>query len=221
MTASTYALVVLSAVTHAYWNFLLKRSGGSSAVVGLSKIVEAILLAPLLLLGLGTEPGQLNGQWILPIVGALLVLLNYVFLAAAYRRGDLALVYPVSRGGMLLFLPPLAYVTIGERISASGWIALASILVGIAALQLPGFKSVASFGSIATFLALLASLTAAGYTVWDKRAVQILTPFTYFSAYTLLVGGAYVLILGRSFRLEAVREAWVKHRSVIPFSRRI
>ena len=43
MTVETFLLVALSALTHAYWNFLLKRTGGSQTVVALSKVVEAAL----------------------------------------------------------------------------------------------------------------------------------------------------------------------------------
>ena len=45
----TYALaiVVISTFTHAYWNFLLKRAGGSSTFIALSKIAEVVCFAPL------------------------------------------------------------------------------------------------------------------------------------------------------------------------------
>ena len=210
MTGGTYALVVLSAVTHAYWNFLLKRSGGSPAVIGLSKIAEAIILGPLLLTGVATDPTRLIELWRLPTIGAILVLLNYVFLTAAYRRGELSVVYPISRGGILMFLPPLAFLTIGERISALGWVAIASIVTGIASVQTPG-----AIRGPATLYALVAAFTAACYTIWDKQAVQVLTPLTYFSAYTVLVGIAYLFILLRTTPIEATRSAWDLERRVI------
>jgi drug/metabolite transporter (DMT)-like permease len=221
MTAGTYALVVLSAVTHAYWNFLLKRSGGSPAVVGLSKIAEAILLGSLLLTGVGTDSAQLLESWRLPVVGAVLVLLNYVFLTAAYRRGELSLVYPISRGGILMFLPPLAFLAIGESISALGWVAIAAIMAGIASVQLSKFSRGAlrtwqkAIRGPATVYALLASFVAACYTIWDKQAVQVLTPFTYFSGYTVLVGLAYTFILFRTVPMVSARAVWGVERKVI------
>ena len=210
MTPGTYALVVLSAVTHAYWNFLLKRSGGSPAVVGLSKVAEAILLGPLLLTGAGTDPAQLFDSWKLPAVGAVLVLLNYLLLTAAYRHGELSLVYPISRGGMLVFLPPLAFLAIGERLSALGWIAITVIVAGICFVQVP-----TAIRGPATVYALLASFVAACYTIWDKQAVQALTPLTYFSGYTVLVGVAYVFILFRTVPVDTARTAWAVERKVI------
>ena len=141
---------------------------------------------------------RLADTWILPFVGAILVLINYVALAAAYRRAELSVVYPISRGGMLLVLPPLAFLAIGERLSTLGWTALTLIVAGIAMLQIPSFSPSAlmKFGgqihASATAYALLAALVAACYTVWDKRAIQVLSPLTYFAAYTVILGIVYV-----------------------------
>ena len=46
MTFTAALLVILSATTHAYWNFLLKRSGGTQLFVGLSKVGEVVMFAP-------------------------------------------------------------------------------------------------------------------------------------------------------------------------------
>ena len=100
------------------------------------------MLAPFLVIGYTASSVRLADTWILPFVGAILVLINYVALAAAYRRAELSVVYPISRGGMLLFLPPLAFLAIGERLSTLGWTALTLIVAGIAMLQIPSFSLV-------------------------------------------------------------------------------
>ena len=210
MSAGAYVLVILSAAAHAYWNFLLKRSGGSQEVVGLSKVAEAVLMGGLLIAGIGTDPGQLPGAWLLPVVGAALVLLNYILLTMAYRHGELSLVYPVSRGAMLVFLPPLAFLTLGERLDATGWIAIALIVAGIGVMQGRALPR-----GPAMIYALLAALVAAGYTAWDKRAVQLLPPLTYFAAYTVLVGMAYAAVLQQSSSAGAAAAVWRDARPTI------
>ncbi len=210
MSAAAYVLVILSAAGHAYWNFLLKRSGASHEIVGLSKIAEAAAFGILLLTGIGTEPARLPPAWLLPVVGAWLVLLNYVLLTLAYRHGDLSLVYPMSRGAMLVFLPPVAFVTLGERLDAVGWVAISIIVAGIALMQgraLPRAR--------ATVYALLAAVVGAGYTAWDKRSLQFLPPLTYFGAYTVLVGIAYVAFMRHTARPGAVAETWRTARGTI------
>ena len=221
MTTGTYLLVVLSAAGHAYWNFLLKRSGGSQEVVGLSKVLEAIGLGLLLLTGVTAGPVQVAHHWTWPAVGALLVLANYALLAAAYQLGDLSLVYPVSRGAMLVFLPPLAYLTIGERLDAVGQLSILAIVAGIALLQLRSYAAASwraygrSVTSPATLYALFAAVSAACYTVWDKQAVQVLPPLAYFAGYTVVLGVVYVAILERRVPRPRLADAWRAHRSAI------
>ena len=113
-------LVLASAVAHAYWNFLLKRSAGTEIFVGLSKVAEALVFAPIFLVA--ALPGMPLTWLTLLLVGVatLGVLANYAALTLAYRHGDLSFAYPVSRGATLLFLPLLAMVTIGERVNAVG-----------------------------------------------------------------------------------------------------
>jgi drug/metabolite transporter (DMT)-like permease len=210
VTPGAYLLVILSAAAHACWNFLLKRSAARQEVVGLSKIVEAFLLGVLLLTGIGTEPALLPRAWLLPVVGAALSLLNYVLLTTAYRHGELSLVYPMSRGAMLAFVPPLAFVVFGERLDAMGWFAIAIIVGGIALLH-----GRAVSRTPAPLFALLAALAAAAYTVWDKRAVQVLSPLTYFAAYTVLVGVAYAGVIRRWAPRGAALHAWRSERGAI------
>ncbi len=40
-----YTLVLISAFTHAYWNFILKRAKGTQVFIGLSKVAEIVLFA--------------------------------------------------------------------------------------------------------------------------------------------------------------------------------
>lgn len=218
MNATAYALVVASAATHAYWNLLLKRSGGSQTIVGLSKIVEAIAMLPLLI---ATTAGgaTLAASWVWPVVGAVLVFLNYLLLTRAYATGEFSLVYPVSRGAMLVFLPPLAFVTIGERISGRGAAAVSVILVGLVAAHWSAPRSAADTDrprvAPGVAFALLAALAASAYTLWDKQAVQTLSPLPYFAAYTVIVAVAYGVLLRRSADRSRLASVWREHWSAI------
>src|SRR4051812_7237793 len=120
MPETAYAVVALSTVTHATWNFLVKRAGGGHTLVALSKVAEMILFAPLFFLLAWPSASFDRGSWLLVVVGAVLVLANYGALARAYAAGELSVVYPVSRAGVLLFLPALGYLAFGEHISRVG-----------------------------------------------------------------------------------------------------
>src|SRR5215207_11260067 len=150
MQLAAYGIVVASTVTHAYWNFLIKRSGGGQVFVGLSKVLEAVVFAPVFVVAIlaGDAFGLLHA-WPIILIGALLTLANYLALGRAYEIGDMSIVYPVARGGTLLFLPALGFAVFGERLSTLGCAALVSIIAGIVVLQLPAL---------------------------DRRAVRVLVP---------------------------------------------
>jgi len=219
--ASAVALVLSSTASHAYWNFLLKRAGGSDSVLGLSKVAEAVLFAPLFVWLMIWRYPDHPGMWGWIVVAAALALANYMAVAKAYSLGDLSLVYPIGRAGILLFLPALGYLAFGERPSPLGWLALSLIVFGILVLQLPAFSTAAiaafvpQLRSRAVAFALLAALAAAGYTVWDKRALRELPAFTYFYGYTALVAAAYIAMIWRAHPSEQVTQTWRAHKSAI------
>ena len=110
--ATPYLLVLVAAVLHAYWNYLLKRAGGGQLFVGLSKVAEVALFAPVFaVVGLREATSHGTQLWPLAVVGAALTLANYVLLAKAYEHADLSFVYPVSRGAVLIFVPVLGFLS--------------------------------------------------------------------------------------------------------------
>jgi drug/metabolite transporter (DMT)-like permease len=203
------AAVLLSAVFHAVWNYLLRRAGGNTTVAALGIITEAILLVPLAVIAWYSSGGL---QWatFLPAiaVAALLALANYQALMAAYRRADMSLVYPVARGGVFLFLPLLGFLVFGERLDALGWLSVSLIVFGIMMLPLARLDR-ASFSQMGRHLrnramvyALVAAAFTAAYTVWDKYAISRLDTVLYFAGYTILLAVWFIGVLARTPRTE-------------------
>lgn len=221
LSGAAVGLVATSALLHAGWNLLLKRAGGSQLVVAMSKVAEAVVFAPVFLLaGHDGLPG--TGMALLyTLVAATGVLGNYVALAAAYRRSDLSVVYPVSRGAALVFLPLLGATVLGERLGADALTGLALILGGIVVLQLPaldraGLRTLArSFRDPAMGFAVLAAFLTATYTIWDKIAIRVMPPFAYMYLYTVWVAAAYG---GWALRRASAAErasTWRDHKTAI------
>lgn len=221
MTPALVALVFASALAHAYWNFLLKRSGGTGIFVGLSKLVEAVVFAPFfVVLAL---PGMPRTSLALVLVGVATigVLTNYVALTMAYRHGDLSIAYPVSRGATLVFLPVLAFLLIRERLSMHGVVGLLAIVAGVVALTLPTL-SLGALRELGTHLrhravlwALAVGLTNAIFTLWDKFSLRTLAPFTYMYAYTTLTAAAYSVYVWSHHTHRAIVAEWRRHRGSI------
>jgi uncharacterized membrane protein len=213
-----YILVAVSAFTHAYWNFLLKKAGGSQVFIGLSKLSEIILFGIPFFIFAAKYSETILRYWPLAVIGALFVLLNYLFLGQAYRAGDLSLVYPISRAGALLFLPVLAYAFINERLDLVGAFSILLIITGIFVLQLQSFhfpeilQGLTHLRSKANLFALLAAFTVACYTLWDKNALLFLPAFIYFYLYTTLAGIIYGLYIFVQYPRPAIHEEWAAHK---------
>ena len=218
MTLGAVLLVLVSAVTHAWWNYLLKRAGGSHVFVGLSKASEAAVFLPVFLATLWfTPPVPVGGVALYVGVGTVMVLASYAALAAAYKHGDLSFAYPIARGGALLFLPALGWLVFRERVGPLGWLAIAAIVSGVLTMQLPALRRGAwrelgahLTGPATLFALLLAFLLAAG-TIVDKIAVRTVPLFAYFYGYTAGAGVCYLAWAGRTYGVEALRAEWSAH----------
>ncbi len=63
----------------------------------------------------------------------------FVLLAAAYRRGDLSVVYPTARGTAPLIAVIIGITLLGERLAPVGFLGVAALLAGILILQRPWY----------------------------------------------------------------------------------
>jgi drug/metabolite transporter (DMT)-like permease len=221
VTLSLLALVLVSALAHAWWNFLLKRSAGFDIFVGLSKVVEALAFAPFfVVLALPGMPLTWHAVGLV-LVATAGVLANYAALTMAYRHGDLMIAYPVSRGATLLFLPVLGWLALGERLAPLGLLGLATIVAGVVVLNLPAI-SLAALRQLeehlrhrAIFWAVVVALNTAVFTLWDKFAVQSLEPFTYMYLYTALTAVGYMVFVARRHPRAVIAREWRDKRGAI------
>jgi drug/metabolite transporter (DMT)-like permease len=191
MSWAVVGALLLAALMHAAWNALLKaRPPGQARAIspplvastGLS-VCWALLGWPLVLCA-GPLPWA---AWpaLLGSVGVHLV--YFTLLAAAYRQGDLSVVYPLARG-----VPPLL-VTVagmlwGDRPSALLLAGVGAIALGVLGLQ----SAPASPRSV--LFALSSALCTAAYTLLDGHAVRISAdPWSYTAHLVALQGTAFSL----------------------------
>lgn len=181
MTTVAFALVLCSALSHSTWNFLLKRSEHKVAFLGSATAVAfSLLIVPAVVIavvdGVGTK-GLMLGA-----VTAGLHAVYGTFLSRGYRQGDLSIVYPVSRGMGLALIPLGAALLLSEHISAVAVVGIALIVTGVYAINielhalgdvLQPFRSIWSPAGRA---ALTTGGVIAAYSLWDKHALDYLSP---------------------------------------------
>ncbi len=181
MTGVALLLVLASAVCHASWNFLLKRSKHKMAFLGSAGIIGSFtLLGPALVVaavsGIGTAGIAL---------GCATACLHGVYglsLARGYRLGELSSVYPVSRGVGLALIPVGAALLLDESISTIAVLGIVMIVAGVYALHIEphAVRDLAAplrtLNQPAGRTALLTGGLIATYSLWDKNALDELSP---------------------------------------------
>jgi drug/metabolite transporter (DMT)-like permease len=168
------ALVLLAAWAHAAWNLVAKGAQGGAAFVWLTTIASAVLYAPVLVTGIDLDAAAIA---LMAGSGALHAM-YFVLLQRGYATGDLSLVYPLARGTGPLLSTVAAIAFLGEHPTPVA-IAGAAVIVG-AVFSLAGRPR--GDASAAVVFALLTGVAIAGYTLWDKQAVDAhgLDPLTYY-----------------------------------------
>lgn len=196
MAPAALALALGAAVLHAGWNVLLARSRDVRAATTVALVVGVIVFAPFAAIGWRVEAAAI--PWI--VASALLELVYYVLLTAAYSRSDLSLVYPIARGVapvLVLVGASLAGVTLGP------WQALGVVLVGGGVLLVRGLGGQVDGRGVA--LALVIAGTIAGYTLVDNEGVEHASAIAYLELVLLPVAVAAVLAHAATGGLGRVR----------------
>ena len=115
----------------------------------------------------------------------------FVFLAAAYRRGDLSVVYPLARGTAPLLAVLVGVGGLGERLGVGGSLGVVALLAGFLWLQRPwralALASRGTRGGAArrtaldspVLFALATGVTIATYTTIDRLGTRLIEPVPY------------------------------------------
>lgn len=183
MDSLALALVLVSAVMHASWNILLKTSGDPLRTVTAGMIAASFVIVPgaaVAWWALGRSPVPPEGIAV-GFASGLAEIAYFVFLAAAYRRGDLSVVYPLARGTAPLLIVVIGVVVLGERLVPMAAAGVALLIAGLLTVQRPWRllrgRHAAERGA-ATF-ALLTAIMIATYTSIDRVGSQLVPPWLY------------------------------------------
>ena len=183
MNLLALALVLASALIHASWNYLLKKSGGGSGLITAASLLSVVIYAPIVAVAAWTQHYELQPMHLVLMLGSGLIHTAYfLLLDRAYRSGgDLSIVYPLARATGPLLTIAVAILVLGERPGATAL--MGAVLVGISALILTGnpFAAHRAGARRAAGFALLTGCMIATYTVWDKASVAtwLIPPLVY------------------------------------------
>jgi drug/metabolite transporter (DMT)-like permease len=184
-------LALVASALHGTWNVLVKVSGDPTTTLTRSTVAAAVLIAPPAFVAwlLDGRPSLTPQAAALAAVSAALELAYIFLLSAAYRRGEVSVVYPIARGSAPLPAVLFGLIVLGERLATPQLFGVALLLAGILAVTL------SQTSGRATLPALLTGIAIAAYTSVDRVGVRIAAPWLYgWLLVTLLATG---LLLAR------------------------
>ena len=214
MSITAVLLILLSAFTHAAWNFFSKQGKAGARFYFLANTAGVIYLFPVVLFfhrQLFSFPAAF---FFLAVFSGLCEGVYYLCLGKAYQLGDLSIIYPLARS-----LPSL--IVLLFSFSAEGGHNLSPLLAGGVLLILIGTyflprknfreNTLKNYINPASFFALLTALGTAGYSILGDKAlflarssdVVLPNPLALSLVYLFLEGlfaclwlGLYILIRG-------------------------
>ena len=189
-------LVAISAVLHVAWNVRLKTAGDPLRAATVGMLAASVVIVPI-----GAAAWWVTGAVDLPVAGVALAIISgtveaayFVLLSAAYRRGDLSVVYPIARGTAPLLAVAVGVVVLGERLGFAGSLGVVALVAGFLVLQRP-WRALRGHRGLdpAIGFALATGVTIATYTALDRVGTRLIDPLPY--AAILWVTTSVVLVL--------------------------
>ena len=211
MSIGAFALVVVGALLHAYWNVQMKRARAGVGFIWLFTLIAVAFLAPA-----GVYRLIETGSWgdtrtlLAAAASAIVHVVYHNALQLGYRHGDFSTVYPVARGVAPLMTVVGAALLLSESVPFTNWVGAGAIATGIVLLSLkrgdgasPGHKGVG--------WAILTGISITTYTLIDAWAVVELhaDPLAYYfvsQVFRAILFAPAALAVFDSFR-EAVRDS--------------
>ena len=223
MSTQALILIFFSALMHAFWNLLVKRSGDKTVFIWWMFLAAGTLFTVLLPFFPGPLPAPTPRIVLLAVGGAACFVFYHLFTGRAYRSGDLSLTYPLAQTAML-YVPLWGVWLLGEKLSSGGLAGILLIVAGAWCVQLrrlsfgEALRPLRSLGEPAVQAALLAGFIYSVGAVLDKTGVMSYSPL-YFT--WLLVLFMFLLMSANLLRPRyrgRVRAEWYRSRPLVILS---
>jgi drug/metabolite transporter (DMT)-like permease len=193
---SALALALAAAFIHALWNLLLARARDPEAATAVALVVAVSVFALPAVVFWHVD----GGVWRYAVGSATLELVYFALLAAAYRRVQLSLVYPVARGSAPVLV---LLVAVGVLGASTSWLQAAGVgLVAGGIILVRGLRGETKPGA-AFGLAIGACI--AGYTLVDKSGIRYAAPVSYLELTMVPPTIAYATAVAMGKGLGALR----------------
>jgi len=206
MSLYVFVAVLAAAALHAGWNAVVKLGAdGYQSILAMS-VAQGII--GLVMIAVFPLPNP-AGAWPWLLATAIVHTFYKLFLAAAYERGDLSRVYPISRGSAPVMVAIFSIFILSEAVATQQYAGI--FLVGIGIMLMA--RGIWSGGEATSLLpyAVYAAICTATYSVIDGLGARIAGSASAFTGWLFFLDAVLVTLATVIWR----------GRRVIPNTRRM
>jgi drug/metabolite transporter (DMT)-like permease len=214
-------LIIIAAFLHASWNFVAKKSGGTTIFAFLTALVTSILWLPVVgVIHLTTPEVGISTwsteAWLIVTCSALIHSIYYLVLLHGYKVAPLSVVYPIARGTGPLLSFFAAIIIFDENLTIYSAFGVFGIACGIILLTWSKDISFLERSSLRGLgWGVLTGIAISIYTITDAYAVKTLNMnpilFDYFGG-LIRTFMLLPLVIGKG---KELRENFVVHRKSV------
>ena len=202
MPTSALVFALAAAFLHAFWNLVVARARDPEAATAVAFVVAVVAYAPL-----AAATWRFDARaWPYVAASGCLHLAYAALLAAAYRRAELSVVYPISRGTAPVLVLVVGAAALGAQTSAGQALGVCAVALGIVLVRGISRSGAAGArsGTGVVFGLVIAGFIAA-YTLNDNEGVRYAAPFAYLEISMLVATLFYAGALARARGVAGLR----------------
>ena len=213
MSAEAFTLILFSALMHALWNLLVKRSQDKTVFIWWMFVSSGTLLNLLIWIRPEPWPVPTAAVLLLALGGAICFVLYHLFNGRAYQTGDLSLAYPISQTS-ILYVPIWGMLLFDERLSLIGGLGIFLVLIGTYTIQMQRWslieltRPLRSLDNPSVRAALLAGFIYSIGAILDKQGVMLYPPLYFTQLLVIMMFGLMTLNLTRSSYRGRIIAQW-------------
>jgi uncharacterized membrane protein len=193
------ALALVAACLHALWNLLIAAARDAEAATAVALAISVLVFAPIAAAGWDMSAKALPYA----AASSALHLTYFALLAAAYRRADLSLVYPLARGLGPVFVLVVSLAALGADLSTGESLGVVSVAAGV--LLVARLRLRADREGILLSVGVAACIAA--YTLVDKEGMRHAAPVPYLEVALAAPAAAYAVVVAWKRGRRALRAA--------------
>jgi len=175
MSSVAAILLVLSAFTHAGWNFISKKDHPTLAYYFVANTIGVLCVLPLLIYYSDRIVQVPVFVWVCLICSGFFLAAYMAALAGAYRAGDMSIAYPLARSLPAILVTAVTLI-LGLGKTVNLWFVIGVIFIVAGCIMLPmrtyhDFRF-RNYNNFCCLLAVLAATCIVGYTMIDHEALR-------------------------------------------------